>query len=387
MSGVSADEQKIARWLSEQPDDKQDQILSRVKMLAAVEQPVEDMLKAPISTLEDYLAIDIPTPPEIVKPGIIVRGELHTMTSRAGKGKTTFILNLLMRMAADLPMFEDIDVLVPGVEGGVKTLIIENEGSAGYFQDRMKDMIAAGEYTDEQAHKIKTNLLIWGDGSYSGVKVDDAGNLEKLRRGLKDWKPDVVFLDPFRSIWTGDENDGSQMNTAIDNLMRLCSDFDCAVFMNHHENKGKENVDAMDASRGSTVLEGAVATMLRWQHVKGGAASELSIGKMRYKPKAGPPAPVRMRFNFETWTYTHVGETELDRVVLRLLQDAPEAYLSVSEIAVELEETERKVRDRLNKLVEEQRVQKIRDGGGFRYRIKKASESGAPTEKKEALEF
>lgn len=362
--------QKIAGWVKDFPADEQAQILAQIRLMAVNDTPADELLKAPISTLGEYLALEIPTPPEIVKPGIIVRGEIGTMTSRAGKGKTTFLMNCMMRWAAGLPLFDDLpDLLNPGVEGGVKSLIIENEGSAGYFQDRMLDLLNNGGYDDAQKEQIKNNMLIWGDGSYSGVKVDDTSKLELLRRGVKKHRPDLVFLDPFRSIWTGDENDGSQMNDALDNLMELCHDFDCSVFLNHHENKGKDNMDAMDASRGSSVFEGAVATMMRWSHVKNGAQSELSFSKMRYKPKSGNPAPIRMRFDFDTWTYEHVGESALDRQVMELLGESEMTLLTIAEIAEELDESDRKIRARLKIMVADKRVQKIAERGAHRYRL------------------
>lgn len=382
MAKVEKQVADIAKWLQGFEAEKQGQLIKQIQLKAVTEAPTEDLLQAPISTLGDYLEMEIETPPEVVEPGIIVRGEIHTLAARAGKGKTTFLMNCMMRWAAGLPVFDDLpELLSPGVEGGVKSLVIENEGSAGYFQDRMKDLLEHGGYTDEQKEHVRGNMLIWGDGSYSGVKVDDTSKLELLRRGVKKWEPDLVFLDPFRSIWTGNENDGSEMNVAIDNLMQLCHDFECAVFLNHHENKGKENVDAMDSIRGATVFEGAVATAMRWQHVHGGAQSELSFSKMRYKPKSGPPAPIRMAFNFDTWTYTHIGETVLDRQILDMLNGADDQYFAVSEIADELEETERKVRDRLNHLVDEKRVQKARSasGSGYSYRIQTDDPNAADT--------
>lgn len=358
---------KIAGWLSEFEPDKQEQLLKQIRLKSVTDAPAEDLLQAPISTLGDYLEMDLPIPPEVVKPGLIVRGEIHSLSSRAGKGKTTFTLNRFVRWAAGLPLFADLPEVMAPAEP-VKTLIIENEGSAGYFQDRMKDIINHGGYNEAEIELIRQNILVWGDGSYSGVKVDDGSKLEILRRGVKKWEPDIVFLDPFRSIWQGDENDGSQMHAAVDSLQQLASDFDCAVCMNHHEGKGKDNSDAMDFSRGSTVLEGACATMERWTHVKGGVQSEISWAKKRYGRSI---PPVRVEFNFDTWTYEHVGESALDRQILALLGGAPDVYLSVSEIADELEETERKVRDRLGELADESRVQKVRNshGPGFSYRI------------------
>lgn len=364
--------EKVADWLRGLDPEQREQAIKQAQLLAAKELTDEELKQQqlpPISKLGDYLEMELPIPPEIVKPGIVVRGELHSLSSRAGKGKTTFTLNRFVRWAAARPMFDALpDIMAPCVEGGVKTLIIENEGSAGYFQERMRDIIAHGGYTAEETALIHNNIFVWGDGSYSGVRVDEVEMLTKLRDGVREYKPDIVFLDPFRSIWTGDENDGNQMNVAIGHLLQLCADFDCAVFMNHHEGKGKDNVDAMDFSRGSTVLEGAAATMERWTHVKGGTASEISWAKKRYGKK---PAPVRMTFDYETWTYEHVGENEIDSTIIGVLGSVPDAYLTVDDVVEETGESARKVRDHLNKLAEDGRLQKVRSstGPGFCYRI------------------
>lgn len=366
MEGVD----KIAAWLRNFDAEEQDRLLKQAKLKAVNDTPTDDLLKAPISTLGEYLDTEIETPPEIVKPGIIVRGEVHVLAARAGKGKTTFLMNLLMRLSAGKPLFDDLpDLFVPGFEGGVKSLVIENEGSAGYFQDRCRELLENGGYSDDEKELALTNLLVWGDGSYSGMKIDEAAKLETLRRGMKQHRPDLVFLDPFASIWTGEENSNSEMRDALDKLMQLCKDFECAVFLNHHENKNKDNIDGMDALRGGTAFEGLVATAMRWQHIKGGDQSELSFSKMRYKGKKGEPAPIRMRFDFETWTYEHVGESVLDRQILKMLGESPTSYLTVADIAEDLDESARKIRGRLKSMLADKRVSRIMERGEHRYRI------------------
>ena len=79
-------------------------------------------------------------------------------------------------------MFENIvtpdnrDVLAPSAP--LRTLVIENEGAPGMFHQQITTMVnAAGYLTDEDRKVVLENVLIWGDGGYSGLKLDDDAQL------------------------------------------------------------------------------------------------------------------------------------------------------------------------------------------------------------------
>ena len=376
---------KAQKNLASMPEDERDRYLKQIAMGAVAQAPDEEVGKPPVTTLRDYLATEIPNPGAIIEPGLFVPGEITLFHARAGKGKSTLAINRMIRWAAGLPLLPELpNMMVPRDNKPVRSLVIENEGSAGMFQERVRDILKAADMTTQQKNDALDNFLVWGDGSYSGLKVDNDADLGVIRRACRDWNPDILFLDPFRSIWKGDENDLSEMEAALDNLQQLAVELEFAVYLPHHERKSNENPDGMDAARGGTTLEGKVATMERWQHSKKGDYSTLSWTKMRYAPKTGVPEPIDMQFNFETNGYRYRGEDALGRRILDAMKVAPTEWYRVQDLVDELDEPERKVRDSLTALTVGDKPQLVKKsggpgsrGGGFRYKLKSELEMEA----------
>lgn len=326
--------------------------LRQARMLAATTVDVEK-LKPPIRTLEDYLNAPIEVPPVLVHPFMCVRGGLNVTVGRAGKGKTVMNLNRMLRWSAGLPMFDgwvDKDgepLLAP--ERPLKVLIVENEGAAGMFHRQIGMMLHAEEYLPLEARKLaKQNTLIWGEGGYSHLKLDDEHKLMELRRGVEEWKPDLVFIEPFRSLWSGEENSSTEMNVVVDALVGIATDFDCGVWAAHHEKKGGAGEDdKMSAARGSTVLEGIVTLMENFESTKGGELRELMWSKSRYEV---PPPPVRMEWDHEAKWYKHVPAEQLEDEIIQALNENNDEPMSVAELSETLDETKTKVRDMCKKM-------------------------------------
>lgn len=359
--------------------EKINAFMRQARMLAAVNVDPET-LKPPIRTLEDYLAADIKIPPVLVHPFLCVRGGLNVTVGRAGKGKTVMNLNRMLRWSAGLPMFdgwldsEGNDMLAPSHP--LKVLIVENEGAAGMFHRQIGLMLHAEEYLPRPARELaKKNTLIWGEGGYSHLKLDDEAKLAELRRGVEEWKPDLVFIEPFRSLWSGEENSSTEMNVVVDALVGIATDFDCGVWAAHHEKKGGAGEDdKMSAARGSTVLEGIVTVMENFESTKGGELRELLWSKSRYE--VAPP-PVRMSWDHEAKWYKHVPAEALEDDIVRALSENSDEPMSVSELAETLDETKTKIRDACKKMKTDGKIkalasQPLPGGGGTtgpRYRL------------------
>ena len=367
---------EVQKKLAPLPEDERERYLTQIKMGAVAQAPDDEVGKPPVTTLRDYLETEIPNPGAIIEPGLFVPGEITLFHARAGKGKSTLAINRMIRWAAGLPLLPELpNMMVPRNNEPVRSLVIENEGSAGMFQERVRDILKAADMTNQQKEAALDNFLVWGDGSYSGLKVDNEADLDVIRRACREWNPDILFLDPFRSIWKGDENDLSEMEAALDSLQQLAVEFECAVYLPHHERKTNENPDGMDAARGGTTLEGKVATMERWQHSKKGDYSTLSWTKMRYAPKTGVPDPVEVVFNFETNGYRYRDENVLGRRILDAMKVAPKEWYRVPDLMDELDEAERKVRDAVTALTKGDDAQIVKKqfqgrGAGFQYKLK-----------------
>lgn len=378
--------QEFAKLLANEDEAGRKALLKRAQLLAMNEADPEQF-EPPISTLKEYLEKPIPVPPIVVTPHILVRGGITCTIGRAGKGKTVMNLNRILRWGAGLPLFDKLKdkdgqaLYAPADGEPVKTLIIENEGAAGLFHKQIGLMLHATPYLKEHEREdAAENVLVWGDGGYSGLKLDDPKQLDHVRAGCEKFEPDVLFVEPFRGLWKGEENSSTDMAVVADALSEIGSDYNCAILLAHHERKSGAGDDGekMSAGRGSTVLEGVVSLMENFESVRGDDYRELSTSKARHGAK---PAPVRMEWDGDHWWYRHVPLNQVEQNVLDFIADAPEPP-GVKTMATELGETEWQVRKVAKSLKEQGRVKELKsattEGGGstgYRYRLCKEADA------------
>jgi hypothetical protein len=285
-------------------------------------------------------------------------------------------LNRMLRWAAGQPMFStwiNPDDSKPYLQpsGPLRVLIIENEGAGPLFHRQIGIMKnAEGFLTPEDRKLVGENVLIWGEGGWSDLKLDDTNKLNMVRSGCEKWKPDIVYVEPFRSLWKGEENSATEMATVVDALVGIANDYRCCVIVAHHERKSGagEDGEKMSAGRGSTVLEGAVTVMENFESIKNGDFRELSWSKSRH---GRAPTPVRMEWVPDAWWYRHIPLDDVEQIVLNCLQENSDEPMTVSQIMQETEEKMVKVREMLRRLVEKGRVKKLPAEGreGARYRL------------------
>jgi RecA-family ATPase len=371
----------LARLFKEKFDgdtDKINQFIRQARMLTAGDLP-DEKFEPPIRTLGQYLDTDIEIPPVLIHPFMAVRGGLNVTVGRAGKGKTVMNLNRMLRWSAGLPMFDDWltpddePILYP--DEPLKILIVENEGAAGMFHRQIGIMSSQEEYLPGDARKlVRENMLIWGEGGYSHLKLDDPAKLEGLRRGIDKWDPDMVFIEPFRSLWAGEENSATEMQVVVDALVGIATDFNCGVWASHHEKKGGAGEDdKMSAARGSTVLEGIVTVMENFESVKGGDQREITFSKSRYEV---PPVPTRMTWDNDAKWYKHVPADAIEDSVITYLMNNNDEPATIKELSEHLEETQTKLRRAMDQMVKDGKLksmasQAMGNGGttGKRYRL------------------
>jgi hypothetical protein len=335
-------------------------LLAQVK-LKAVEAAPEEAFLPDVRSMREYLATPIEVPPSLVWPTIAVRGEITTTLGRAGKGKTTLNLNRIFAWACGRSLFpgwtdhDGQEYLKP--EKPLKTLIAENEGNAGMFHQKMGLMLHQGPLDDEQKELCLDNLFVHGDGGYSGLKLDNPEGVAKLRASVEACEPDIVFIEPFRSLWRGEENSATDMAVVVDNIVSMATDYGCAVILSHHEKKGGAgDDDKMSAARGSTVLEGVVAVMENFESVKDGEYREMTWSKARYLP---PPTPVRMEYNRENNWYDWIPQSAIHDGIISALREADDEPMNLAALSEELGESKSKLRPIMKKLEEEKRVKKM----------------------------
>lgn len=370
----------FAGLLATQDGPEREALIARAKLLA-MSQASPESFNPPIRTARDYLAEAIPVPPILVEPAWVVRGGITCVVGRAGKGKTQINLNRILKWACGRPLFDglmtpDGEKHILGPVHPIKTLIIENEGAAGMFHKQLGLMLhAQGWLTKEDREQALDNVLIWGDGGFSNLKLDDANQLNQVRAGCEEWEPDIVFIEPFRGLHSGNENDSTEMSKIVDSLSGIAADYNCGVILTHHERKtgAGEDGEKMSAGRGSTVLEGVVATMENFEIAKGGDFRELSTSKMRYNGDY-KILPIRMEWQGKDWWYKHVPLHKIEQAILDLLAEADEP-MTIHDICDETGEKVDNVRKMVKNLSDDKKVTKMpgahtgNGSTGHRYRL------------------
>jgi hypothetical protein len=339
---------EVATELAKLPEEQRKRGLKVIETLATNNAPAEEVGKPPVAALGDYLDRELADAPVLVHPGIAARGAITVMVARGGKGKTAVSLNRIVRWAMGKALFDELpDVLRP--DHNLRTLIVENEGAPGHFQKVLRTILTENGFTEEEQQLARENIFIWGDGGWSGLKLDDEANIRLVKRAVEECKPDILFVEPFRGLWRGNENDSTEMANVMDRLSEVATEFECAVLLTHHERKSGagEDGEAMSAARGSGVLEGHAAVMERWIPVKGGQYRELSWIKARFEEA---PAPLTMSFNRSSWSYDYVGEDDMTRDVEKFMVQFPDSWMSAKEISEETGYPYHKVRKLLGNL-------------------------------------
>lgn len=337
-----------SRELAQLPAEERQHRLEAMTQFGTLQaSPENALVPPPVHQMGEYLATEIPKPPMLVMPFQVARGALTALSSRAGKGKTTMTLNRALRWSVGRPMFDDLpDVMAP--VAALKVLVIENEGSPGFFQEKLGMMADSQGFSAEEREQANENILIWGQGGFPRIKLDDDEDYDMVRRALEEHGPDIVIMDTFRTLWSGEENSATEMQVVLDRVAFIASEYELGVIVTHHERKSGPGDDGeqMSAVRGSTVLEGEAAVMERYKAIRDNV-SELFWTKSRFGKAA---APVRMEFVWERWGYDYIPESASRRGVKELLVQNHGIAVTAREVAEELGEPVDKVRRWLNEL-------------------------------------
>lgn len=366
-------EKDAAEFLGSLPDEERREAVARINARIALTAPLENIdPPPPVRDLAEYLEYDFPVPPFLVKHGQLCRGEITAMVARAGKGKTTLAQNRIIRWSAGMPLFPDEPESQVPIKP-LKILLAENEGTAWHMQEKLSLLLnQTADLDEEQKALARTNALIWGDGGYSNLKLDDPKKYELMRRALDEHEPDVLYMEPWRKFWKGEENSATEVEVILDLIVRLASEFNCAVLLAHHARKSAaEDGDFMTEARGSVVLEDTVAVMEHFRPVKDGRLRELSWSKSRYAPMR---PTLRIGWDPETWRVSLVPEDTVSSAILGLLIESATSMFTVAELMDELDESRGKIDSALAHLLDEERIVRKknpeRGGQGYVYRIK-----------------
>ena len=91
----------------------------------------------------------------------------------------------------------------------------------------------------------------------TGMRLNSAADMAKLSATVRRIKPGIVFLDPFRNLFDGDEDRSEAVMAALSPLRILQREHNCSVAVVHHMTKPSETKRrAGQRMRGSGALHG-----------------------------------------------------------------------------------------------------------------------------------
>jgi hypothetical protein len=208
-------------------------------MAAGYLAPVQDFDGAVLSYSTEAIYTLDPPPLAWLAEGVIVRGKLNLLVGREKLGKSILALGLALAIAKGEQSYAGLRT-----EPGIVVYIDAENG------------------LDETARRIRrlSEMPVPPDHfQYQSVgddplKLDNDNALDVLAGVLDAYAPDLIVLDSFRSLWTGDENSPREVARVLDPLRDFLRDRGVAGLLLHHAN-------AQGNLRGSTGIPASVENL------------------------------------------------------------------------------------------------------------------------------
>lgn len=180
-----------------------------------------------------------PAPISWLVKGWLQRDALIMIHGPSGGGKTFCVLDMCLRMAANIEDWADHKVN-PG-----SVVYLAGEGHHG-----LRGRIAAWKQ-----HNQAGKLNMWL--SRGGCDLNQPEGYQKTVSSIRALpkKPDVIIVDTLHRFLHGDENSAQDAKTMLDACSGLMDEFKCSVVLVHHTGV---NSEAQHRARGSSAWKGAL---------------------------------------------------------------------------------------------------------------------------------
>lgn len=171
--------------------------------------------------------------------GVLRKGHKMLISGPSKAGKSFLMMQLAMAMAEGLPF------LGMQVEKG-KVLYMNLEIDDNSFKNRLWDIY------EKKGVKSHGSIAIWNLRGHAMTMTD---LVPKIVRKAKDFKPDMIILDPIYKVITGDENNASEMGQFCNQFDKVIRSLGCSMVYCHHHSKGAQGAKkSVDRSSGSGVF-------------------------------------------------------------------------------------------------------------------------------------
>jgi RecA-family ATPase len=243
--------------------------------------------KIPFFSVKEYLEDLSPIPEDIVSPRVLTKKGLLVFGGPPKIGKSDFLISWLIHMAAGASFLG----MIPSRP--LKIFYMQTEIEYEYMKERLQQLKLDKELLDIAAN----NLIITPKVqlSLNGEEISEIKN----SLNEKDFKPDVLAIDPLRNIFSseyGNENDNSAMLFFLQKTLeklRNAINPDAGIILTHHTKKLSKKMleeDPFQGLSGAGSLRGFYSTgMVMFAHDE-----ESTVRQIAFELRNGERVPNKL---------------------------------------------------------------------------------------------
>jgi hypothetical protein len=173
-------------------------------------------------------------PPEAVYivQDILPRGGRLLVTGAPKVGKSIYIENLVLSIAAGIPFLHRFEPANTGLTPGHRVLLLDRELSERSLFDRLNQLIS-----ERPGYQMAEDKLLI-DHKFR-LQIDQPGADEDLISLIKENNAEVVVLDTAYKFFSGGDFEGSRsLAKAFANIDRAIQETGASFILTHHQRKG-----------------------------------------------------------------------------------------------------------------------------------------------------
>ena len=248
---------ELSRIPSDIPLEEYPRILADTDLFAAFPEREEGPSPVNLNSWYD----DAPPKLEFVFEGLVPRHTLTGIVAQGGMGKGWLTQELVVSAAIGRK-------LVSGFQPTTRTRVlwVQSEDPAEEIHRRYKKIVHAFDMNRAEHELFARNVRLYAGDAFPLVKVEN-GNVmptehyQRLRTIVREWKPDLIVVDPLSHFYGGDENDNVAMAAFLNLLKSLGEEANATVWVNHHVSKSYQDELSTAMGRGASAFRDALRCM------------------------------------------------------------------------------------------------------------------------------
>lgn len=213
-----------------------------------------------IKTIAQLMTTKFPPVIDVISGGILPEAGGLILAGESEAGKSMLSMEISLHLAMGLQLFGGT-LLVPKKR---RVLVLQCENPEPQLQQRLKRMITGLDIVVDDLG----DSIAFADPK-TVYDLLDAGCVQNIMEIVREYRADVVVIDPLSSFHYLEENDNSRMRSALDNITHISRETGCAAIVVHHYGKPvKERDDAYRLRGASSIKDWAdtVISMTRKKH-------------------------------------------------------------------------------------------------------------------------